>query len=189
MLRSGQVLHDAPLVPVSVHASTQKTPRKPRGPRCCAPRGKDFYLDPSREPRRDVAGTPADDRDGRDDPPGSTDGDGWPAASGAGAPYLDKTRRSSRGLENTDDTRRTARRSHRPGNAVEETGLARGFAPGPAGGTGHGRPSHAIVTIVVWRLLFWGHPRNPDRCERSGFRFSACETHSLTHSSTRLRRG
>jgi hypothetical protein len=40
-----------------------------------------------------------------------------------------------------------------------ETGLARGFAPGPAGRTGHGRPSHAIVTNVtnvVWRLPFLG---------------------------------
>ena len=175
------VLHDAPLWPVSVHASAHHAPGKPRATRCCRNESRAFYPDPSRGPRPDAGGRLVDGRDDPADPPDSVGGGDWRDASAAGAVGPGTMPRSSPGPGNRDGKSKTPCRNHRRGNAVERMGLARGSAPGPAGRTGHGRPSRGKVSFVVGRLLFGGHHRNPDRAKRSGFRFSACGAHSLRH--------
>jgi hypothetical protein len=164
---------------MSVHSSAHQMPGRPRGPRCCSPAGRGFYPDPSRAPRRVVFDRPVGDRGGRDGPRDFAGGDGWPVAFDAGAARVGRAHRSTRAPGNTGDTPRTAFRNHRRGNAVERRGLARCAAPGPAGRTGHGHPARDKVTISLGEPAFLGPRRNPDRCQRSGFRFSACGIDSL----------
>lgn len=136
-------------------------PGWPRGRRCCALAGRGLYLDPSREPWRGVFGRLAGGRDGRDVPRDSADDDDWPAASADDALHDGKVHSSTRAPGSTGGRSKTTPRSHRRGNVVERKGLERSDTPGPASRTGHGRPSHAKVTIVVLRLPFLGPPPKP----------------------------
>ena len=185
MVCSGLVLHDAPSVPMSGHSSAHQMPGRPRGPRCCSPACRGFYLDPSREPQRDVDGRLAGDRGGRVAPRDFAGGDGWPVASGAGAPRVGRVHRSTRAPGNTGDTPRTAFRNHRRGNVAERKGLARCPAPGPAGRTGHGHPSRDKVTVSSGEPVFLGPPQKPRSLLTVGVSFFRLRNQQPTPTSRR----
>lgn len=145
---------------------------------CWQDPGRVLYPDPSRG--RGAAGTHAGGRDDRVDLRDSVGAGGWPGVVAAGAGGAGTALSSTRARDRRIGTARTPRRTPRRDNGVEAACVARPAPSRPAGGTGQG--GHFMARSVSWfcGLLAGGRHRNPDRCERSGFRFSAHETDSLT---------